>query len=69
MALYKKAKSRRYPVETTTDAINEDDIALLENVRTQAEFLLHYLGQALASTYMLTKASECVLNENEPSPL
>ena len=43
MALHnkKKARSRRYPADTITDADYADDIALLANTPTQAEFLLH----------------------------
>ena len=41
----KKAKSRRYPVETITDADYADNMALLTKAPTQAEYLLHYLEQ------------------------
>ena len=38
----KKARNRRYPAEIM-DAENADDITLLANTPTQAEFLLHSL--------------------------
>ena len=41
----KKARSRRYPAQTT-DANYADDITLLANTPTQAESLLHNLEQA-----------------------
>ena len=40
------ARSVRYPVQTITDADYVDEIALLANTPTQAEFLLHSLEQA-----------------------
>ena len=43
----KNTKSRRYPTETIMDADNADDIALLLNTPTQAEFLLHCLEQTV----------------------
>ena len=36
-------RSRRYPVQTITDADYADDIVLLANTPTQAEILLHSL--------------------------
>ena len=42
----KKTRSRWYPAETITDADYADDIALLANTPTQAEFLLHSLERA-----------------------
>ena len=42
----KKVWSRRYPVQTITDADNADDTALLVYTPTQAESLLHSLEQA-----------------------
>ena len=44
-----KARRRRFPVETITDADYADDIALLANTPTQAESLLHSLDQAAGS--------------------
>ena len=41
-----KERSRRYPVQTNTDADNADVIALLANTTTQAETLLHSLEWA-----------------------
>ena len=40
-----KERSRRYPVQTITDADYADDIAPRENSPTQAESLLHSLEQ------------------------
>ena len=39
----KKVKSKQYPTEIITDAVNADDMALLANTPTQAESLLHTL--------------------------
>ena len=41
-----KERSRRYPVQTTTDADYADDIALPANTPAQAESLLHSLERA-----------------------
>ena len=41
-----KVKSRRYPVQTITDACYADDNALLTNTPAQAESLLHNLEKA-----------------------
>ena len=41
-----KAKSRRYSVQTITDADYTDDIALLANTPAKAEFQLHSLQKA-----------------------
>ena len=41
-----KERSRRYPAQTITDADYADDIALLANIPTQAESLLHSLKRA-----------------------
>ena len=38
----KKARSRRYPAETITDADNADDIAHLANAPTKTKSLLRY---------------------------
>ena len=38
-----KERSRRYSTQTITDADNANDVALLANVLTQAETLLHNL--------------------------
>ena len=42
----KLARSRRYPKETSTDAIYADDIVLLANTPTEAEYLVYILGRA-----------------------
>ena len=39
----KKARSKRYPAETITDADHADDLALLANTQTQGRSLLHGL--------------------------
>ena len=41
--MLEKARNRRYPVQTITDADYTDDIALLANIPAQAENLLHRL--------------------------
>ena len=41
----KKERSRRYPTQTITDIDYTDDIVLLPYILTQAESLLHRLGQ------------------------
>ena len=49
-----------------------DDLVLLTDAPTRAQFLLHNLEQAvgaLTSTRMQIKQSSCFLNEKEPSPL
>ena len=43
-----KARSRRYPAKTITDADYADDISLLANTPAQAETLLHSLEQSAA---------------------
>ena len=43
-----KERSRKYPVQTITDADYADDRALLANTPTQAETLLHRLERAAA---------------------
>ena len=44
-----KARSRRCPAETITDAVYADDIELLANIPAQAESLLHGLEQPAGS--------------------
>ena len=43
-----KERSRKYPAQTITVTDYANDIALLANTPTQAETLLHSLGQAAA---------------------
>ena len=43
-----KERSKRYPVQTITNADYADDIALLANTPTQAKTLLHNLERAAA---------------------
>ena len=65
-------QSRRYPVETMTDAGYADDLVLLANKPAQAESLQHSLEQVaglLVSTLTQIKLSSCILNEKDPSPL
>ena len=45
----KKARSKKYPTETNTDADYAEDIAFLANTQTQAESLRHSLELALAA--------------------
>ena len=45
----KKARSKRYPAETITDADYANDIALLANTPTQSEFIQHSFQQAAGS--------------------
>ena len=42
----RKARSRRYPAQTVTDADYADDLALLADIPAQAESLLHSLEEA-----------------------
>ena len=44
-----KARSRKYPVRTITDADNADDISLLTNTPAKATSLLHSLERAVGS--------------------
>ena len=49
----KKARRKRYLTETLTNSDNADDTALLKNISTQAESLLHGLErQQVALTFM-----------------
>ena len=67
----KTARSRRYPVQTITDAVYADDIALLASTPTQAECLLNKLAQAaggIVFQWMQSKRSICVLIKKELSP-
>ena len=43
--IQKKARNRRYPAGTITDAEFADDLAFLADAPTQAEFQLHSLEQ------------------------
>ena len=45
----KKAKSRRYPAQTITDADYADDLALLADTPAQAQLLLHCLERTARS--------------------
>ena len=52
VSLKKKARSRRYPTKTITDADYADDLALLANTHTQTKYPLQSLdGQKLALAF------------------
>ena len=53
-----KAKRRKYPEQTITDADNADDISLLANVPTQAESLLHSLERAAGAVGLHVSADK-----------
>ena len=63
----KKAKSRRYPAETTTDADNADDLAFLANTPAQAESQLHSPEQVAGGIrlYMNTNKTESMCFKQE----
>ena len=54
--LWVKARSRRYPTWTITDADYTDDRALLANTPAQVESLLHSLEQAAGSICLYVNA-------------
>ena len=56
--ILKKARSRRYPAETTTDADNADNIMLHANISTQTEFLPISLEQAAGGLDLHENASK-----------
>ena len=53
----KKARCRRYPAETMTDADHVDDIALLENTHDQVESLLHSVEKAAGDSGFYVNAN------------
>ena len=53
-----KERSRRYPAQTITDVDYADDIALLANLPTQAESLLHSLGRAVGGICLHVKVDK-----------
>ena len=53
-----KERSRRYPVQTITDAYYADDIVLIANTPAQVETLLHSLERAAAGIGLLVKAGK-----------
>ena len=53
-----KERSRKYPAHTIMDVDYIDDIALLVNTPTQAETLLHSLGQAAAGISLHVNADK-----------
>ena len=53
-----KARSRRYPEHTITDADYTDDIALLANTPTQAETLLYSLERTTAGIVLHVNADK-----------
>ena len=56
--ILKKARSRRYPTQTITDADYADDRALLTNTPTLAESLLYSLEQAAGGIGLLVNADK-----------
>ena len=54
----KKAKTRRYPVQTITNADYADDIALLANTPTQSESRQHSLEQAIGGVGLHVNADK-----------
>ena len=54
----KKARSRRYPAQTITDADYVDDLALLANTPAQAESLLHNLEWAAGGIGLYVNADK-----------
>ena len=54
----KETRSRRYPIETMTDAHYADDLALLANTPDQAELQLHSLEQAAGGIGFSMNADE-----------
>ena len=55
-----KARSRRYPAQTITDADYADDTALLTNTFAQTESLLHSLEQAAEGISLHVNADKTV---------
>ena len=65
----KKARSRRYPVQTITDADDSDNRALPENTPAQAETLLYCLEKAADGTGLhvnTDKTEYMCFNQNHP---
>ena len=54
----KKARSRRYPAQTITDADYINDIVLLANTPAQAESLLHSLQRTTGGIVLLVNAEK-----------
>ena len=64
-----KNRSRGHLIECITDADYLDDLALLANVPTQAESLLHSLNQTVRSTDLCINLNKFVcLIRMSPSP-
>ena len=59
----KKARSRRYPAETNTEADYADDITLLVNTPTQAESLLHSLDKTTGEIGLRMNADKTEYSE------
>ena len=58
-----KAKSRRYPLWTITDADYADDIALLANITAQGDSLLHSLERAVGGIGLHVNADKNRVHE------
>ena len=56
--MQKKARSRWYPMQTIMDADYMDDMVLLANTPTQAESLLHSLGQTASDISLHVNADK-----------
>ena len=65
-----KERSRRYPAQIITDADCVDDIALLANIPTLAETLLHSLERAAGGRglHVKTKLNICAFIKEVTSP-
>ena len=60
----KKAKSRRYPAETATEANYEDDLALLASTLAQVESILHSLWQVAWGIGFYVNANKTVKRDS-----
>ena len=60
-----KARSRRYPAQTITNADYADDIALRLNTSTQPEFMLHSLEKAAGGIGLHINAEYMCFNHNQ----
>ena len=58
-----KERSRKYPAQTINDPDYADDIALLANIPTQAESLLHSLERAAAGIGLHVNADKTEYKE------
>ena len=68
---FTRAKERRYYTQTITDTDYVDDIALLANTPTKAEFLLHSLERTAGGIGLQVNAEKkntCALMKEVTSP-